>query len=109
MYEQMAKHIMAATTVIDDVPTAASEIDRVLNTMMLESRPVYIGLSTDIAYETISDAPLASPIRRALPPNDPELERKVVAEIRELLEQAKEPIIIVDGGEYFVVCQILHY
>ncbi|KAF2654182.1 pyruvate decarboxylase [Lophiostoma macrostomum CBS 122681] len=98
MYEQMAKHIMAATTVIDDVPTAASEIDRVLNAMMLESRPVYIGLSTDIAYETTSDGPLASPIRRALPPNEPDLEQKVILEIRKLLEKAKEPIIILDGG-----------
>ncbi|KAF2107145.1 thiamine diphosphate-binding protein [Lophiotrema nucula] len=98
MYEQMAKHIMATTTVIDNAPTAASEIDRVLSTMMLESRPVYIGLSTDIAYEMISDAPLASPIRTILPPNDPELESKVIAEIRSLLEKASEPIIIVDGG-----------
>ncbi|ORY13917.1 Thiamin diphosphate-binding protein [Clohesyomyces aquaticus] len=98
MYEEMAKHITAATTVIDYAPTAASEIDRVLNTMMYESRPVYIGLSTDIAYEMISDAPLPSPIRKTLPPNDPELERKVVVDIRAALEKATYPIMIVDGG-----------
>lgn len=43
-----AKHITAATTVIHHVPAAALEIDCVLNVMMLESRPVYIGWSVDI-------------------------------------------------------------
>jgi pyruvate decarboxylase len=99
MYQEMAKHITAATTVIDYAPTAASEIDRVLNVMMLESRPVYIGLSTDIAYEMISDAPLASPICTTLPPNSPDLERKVVADIRAELDKAESLIIIVDGGK----------
>lgn len=31
MYHEMTKHIAVATTVLDDVNTAASEIDRVLN------------------------------------------------------------------------------
>ncbi|KAF2874581.1 thiamine diphosphate-binding protein [Massariosphaeria phaeospora] len=98
MYEAMAKHIMAATTVIDHPPYAASEIDRVLNTMMRESRPVYIGLSVDIAYEMISDVPLSCPILMTLPANDVALESKVVTEIRSKIEQAEKPIIIVDGG-----------
>jgi len=99
MYENMAKHITAATTVITNPSTAASEIDRVLNTMMRESRPVYIGLSVDIAYETISSAPLASPIATALSPNDPELEKVVVADIISKIEYASSPVIIVDGGK----------
>jgi pyruvate decarboxylase len=99
MYQEMAKHITAATTTIDYAPAAASEIDRVLNVMMLELRPVYIGISTDIAYEVISDAPLTSPICTMLPPNMPELKRTVVAGIRAELDKAKFPIIIVDGGK----------
>ncbi|EAT87920.2 hypothetical protein SNOG_04160 [Parastagonospora nodorum SN15] len=81
MYQEMAKHITAATTVIDHVPSAASEIDRVLNTMMRESRPVYIGLSVDMAYETISGTPLDMPIVRSLPLNDPVLEANVISQI----------------------------
>lgn len=100
MYESMAKHIMAATTVIDNPPTAAAEIDRVLNTMMCESRPVYIGLSADIAYELISAEGLESPIQKVLPPNVPEVESSVVQQIRDLIERAENPIIIVDGGLY---------
>jgi pyruvate decarboxylase len=98
MYENMAKHIMAATTVIDHPPTAAAEIDRVLNTMMLESRPVYIGLSVDIAYETISASGLESPILTTLQPNVPEVENLVVEKIRAVIKNAKKPIIIFDGG-----------
>ncbi|KAH4169209.1 pyruvate decarboxylase [Parastagonospora nodorum] len=98
MYQEMAKHITAATTVIDHVPSAASEIDRVLNTMMRESRPVYIGLSVDMAYETISGTPLDMPIVRSLPLNDPVLEANVISQIRSGLENAKNPILILDGG-----------
>ena len=97
----MAKHITAATTVITNPPTAASEIDRVLNTMMRESRPVYIGLSVDIAYEMISSTPLESLITTTLAPNDPELEKRVVAKIISRIERATRPIIIVDGGTSF--------
>jgi pyruvate decarboxylase len=107
MYENMAKHIMAATTVIDNPPTAAAEIDRVLNTMMLESRPVYIGLSTDIAYEMISSAGLESPILRTLPPNVPETESGVVEKIRAVIEKAENPVIIVDGGRCLLVVSTL--
>lgn len=101
MYENMAKHITAATTVIKNPHTAAAEIDRVLNTMMRESRPVYIGLSVDIAYESISSMPLNSPIMTTLPPNNEKLENKVVDEIISRIENASNPIIIVDGGKVF--------
>ena len=94
----MAKQITAATSVITNPATAASEIDRVLNTMMRESRPVYIGLSVDMAYESISSVPLTSAITTVLTPNDTELEKKVVANIISKIEHAENPIIIVDGG-----------
>ncbi|RGP59216.1 putative pdc1-pyruvate decarboxylase, isozyme 1 [Fusarium sporotrichioides] len=98
MYESMAKAITAATVVINYAPTAAQEIDYALSTMMRESRPVYIGLSVDIAYETIDSSGLEVRIPTTLEPNDPTLERKAVDRIRELLEGSHNPGIIVDGG-----------
>ena len=109
MYENMAKHITAATTVIDNPPTAATEIDRVLSTMMLESRPVYIGLSTDIAYEMISSAGLECPILTTLPPNVPEVESVVVEKIRAVIEKAENPVIIFDGGGCLLGCLTIHH
>lgn len=99
MYENMAKNITAATVVINYAPTAAQEIDETLTTMMRESRPVYIGLSVDIAYEMIDAEGLNVPIPIKLLPNDPALEESVVEEIKRLMERSSNPAIIVDGGK----------
>jgi pyruvate decarboxylase len=45
MYEKLAEHITAATTA-----TVTQEIDWVLAVMLEQSRPVYIGIPTDIVY-----------------------------------------------------------
>jgi len=99
MYANMAKQITADTVVISYPGTAAAEIDRALNIMMRESRPVYIGLPVDVAYATISAAPLNSPITTVLPLNEAALQKRVVAEIVSRIEKALSPIIIVDGGK----------
>ncbi|KAF9774469.1 hypothetical protein IL306_007547 [Fusarium sp. DS 682] len=98
MYENMAKHITAATAVINYAPTAAKEIDEALTIMMRESRPVYIGISVDIAYEMIDSEGLNVSIPTELQPNDAALEKKVIEEIRKLIEGSNNPAIIVDGG-----------
>ncbi|KAK2674427.1 Thiamine pyrophosphate enzyme, C-terminal TPP-binding [Fusarium oxysporum f. sp. vasinfectum] len=98
MYENMAKNITAATVVINYAPTAAREIDEALTVMMRESRPVYIGLSVDIAYEMIDAEGLNVPIPTELRPNDSALEGIVVEKIRKLMERSNNPAVIVDGG-----------
>jgi pyruvate decarboxylase len=100
MYEKMAGHITAATLVLKNQATAAEDIDRVLTTMMIESRPVYIGLSVDVGYLEVDDSRLKTPLSIELPPNDPSVEKKVVEELRALLEKANHPSIIVDGSKY---------
>ena len=102
MYEAMSKHITVATTVLKDPETAASEIDRVLTSMMHESRPVYIGVPTDIAYALISDDHLKVPLPVSLAEDDRSVSEKVAAEIKTRLENASKPIIIVDGGSLFM-------
>jgi len=98
MYHEMAKHISAATVVLGDPNTASSDIDRVLNTMLYESRPVYIGVPVDMSHLECEARGLETPLRTTLPPNDADLERNVVAQIRSRLEGSKHPIIIVDGN-----------
>ena len=95
----MAEHITAATTVLKDASTATQEIDRVLEVMLEQSRPVYIGVPTDIAYAPVSNEGLKTPLPTTLPPNDKATEENVVATIRSLLENASKPAIVVDGGE----------
>jgi len=94
----MAKHISADTVVLSDPDKAGADIDRVLNTMLRESRPVYIGVPVDMSHLGCDAHGLETPLKTDLPPNDIALERKIVAEIRSRLERSENPIIIVDGN-----------
>lgn len=98
MYHEMAKHISVDTTVLMDPETGPGEIDRVLGTMMFERRPVYVGVPVDMSCLLCDAAGLRTPIETDLPSNDQNLESKVVAELRYLLESKYHPIIIVDGN-----------
>lgn len=99
MYHKMSSEITAAITVLDSPDTAATEIDRVLNTMIQESRPVYIGVPTDIAYAGTSDESLKIPLFRKLAPNNPNLEYRVVTELRSWMETKSKPVMILDGSK----------
>lgn len=73
---------------------AAEEIDRVLRACLREKRPVYLQLPSDISYLTIEvpDAPLAF----VPPASEPEQLRRAVAQIRELIERAHRPALLID-------------
>jgi pyruvate decarboxylase len=96
MYHEMAKHISAATVVLDNPNTASTDIDRVLVTMLHESRSIYIGVQVDMSHLECDGHFLSTPLQTALLPNDAVLERKVVAEIRLRLERSENPVIIAD-------------
>ncbi|KUJ13706.1 putative pyruvate decarboxylase [Mollisia scopiformis] len=98
VYHEMARHITCASVVLHDAKTAASEIDKVLNAMLLYSQPVYIGIPTEVALQSTPSINLSFPLTTALPPNIPDLETHVVSLIRAKLDAASSPIIIVDGG-----------
>lgn len=95
----MAKYITASTVVLKSQHTACDDIDQILTTMMIESRPVYIGLSVDVGYLMVSDEQLKTPLRIELPPNDARIEEHAVDELRSLIEKASNPAIIVDGSQ----------
>jgi pyruvate decarboxylase len=67
--------------------------------MMYYSRPVYIGIPVNIGTQTIPVTGLQTPLVTTLPPNDPEVESKVVRQIIDLLASRTNPVIIVDGGK----------
>jgi pyruvate decarboxylase len=104
---EMSKHITVATTILTDPATAANEIDRVLTTMMHESRPVYIGVPADLSHRPISGIGLETPLQVVLTPDDESATREVVAEIRALLEKASKPTLIVDGCKYIYIAPCL--
>jgi pyruvate decarboxylase len=97
MYHAMVKHISVDTTVLLDPQTAPAEIDRCLTSMMQESRPVYIGVPVDMSHLECDASALRTPLPRALSPNDSQLEKEVVSKLRKMMQQSKNPAIIVDG------------
>ncbi|MCJ1313757.1 hypothetical protein MMC25_007437 [Agyrium rufum] len=102
MYHEMAKHITIATTVLNDAKTASSEIDRVLEAMMIQHRPVYIGLAVDVGPQKISSLGLTNPLQLTVPSNNSVIEGNLVKQITETVATAKKAIIIVDGGKTVV-------
>lgn len=98
MYHEMAKHISADTTILLDPNTAPSEIDRCLTTMMQQSRPVYIGVPVDMSHLECNASGLSKPIPRTLALNNMVLQKRIVSELRRMMESSENPIIIVDGN-----------
>ncbi|KAI6866572.1 pyruvate decarboxylase [Hortaea werneckii] len=98
MYHEMVKHISVDTAILTDPATAANDIDRCLNAMLYESRPVYIGVPVDMSHRIISSIGLETPLVRQLPPNDINEESNVIQEIRSRLRASRYPIIILDGN-----------
>ncbi|KAK3650675.1 Pyruvate decarboxylase 1 [Elasticomyces elasticus] len=98
MYHEMVKKISVDTAVLTDLNTAGSDIDRCLNTMLYESRPVYIGVPVDMSHQQISGEGLKTPLKRELPPNDKGEEDKIAKEIMSMIKSAKKPVIIMDGS-----------
>ncbi|KAK6442436.1 hypothetical protein LTR95_001308, partial [Oleoguttula sp. CCFEE 5521] len=97
-YHEMAKHISCDTTVLLDPKTAPKEIDRVLSTMLYESRPVYIGVPVDVSHLEVDASGLQTPLKTTLPPDTTAQEIELVTQLRSLLEEKHNPVIIVDGN-----------
>jgi pyruvate decarboxylase len=96
----MSKEITVAQTILTDPTTAPAEIDRVLNTMIYESRPVYIGVPTDLSYSPVPDEALKTPLVTKLPKEEDTAIEAVVSEIRGRLEKAEMPILMIDGSRF---------
>jgi indolepyruvate decarboxylase len=87
------EQLTAASTVLDDPQTALQEIDRVLHTALRHKRPVYIELPRDMI--SVPGIPHHKQ-RRLDETSDPVALRESVAEASELLNRARQPVILAD-------------
>ncbi|QKX55636.1 uncharacterized protein TRUGW13939_02733 [Talaromyces rugulosus] len=97
-YVKMSSELSCATTVLHDPATAVAEIDRVLNAMIYHSKPVYIGISEDVAYAKVSVSTLDKKLVHSLPVGDLAVETRAISDIIAKLEASNGAVIIVDGG-----------
>ena len=83
--------ICATTTILDDPPTAAREIDRVLATCARQKRPVYIEIPRDMVDASPGDVPY-TPIEA--PESDPDTLAEAAEEARRMISASKKPVIV---------------
>lgn len=96
MFAEMYKHVTVAQANLTDPGTAASMIDRTLRECVLQSRPVYIELPTNMVTAKVSASLLQTPIDTEHD-SDEGFEDTEVDTILDKIYGSKQPFIIVDG------------
>jgi pyruvate decarboxylase len=96
-FAEMAAKVTVAQTNLVDPATATSSIDRVLQACVVNSRPVYIELPTNMVKIKVPASDLEKPLDLSVPFTDEGFEDTEVDLILEKIYAAKQPFIIVDG------------
>ncbi|KAE8227696.1 hypothetical protein CF326_g7401, partial [Tilletia indica] len=105
VFENMSARISVAHTRLraNGHMDICSEIDRVLEQAILKAKPVYISLPTEVVSHKVSAERLGKPIDTSPPETNEPAEAAALEEIVKRINQAEDPIIIVDA------CSIRHF
>ncbi|KAH7364536.1 pyruvate decarboxylase [Rhexocercosporidium sp. MPI-PUGE-AT-0058] len=96
VFANMFERVTVAQAKLMDINTAAQEIDRVLETCWRLKRPVYIRLPTDMVPQKLDAALLDTSLNLEPVQNKVEAESAIVDKIVNLLNEAKNPVFLVD-------------
>ncbi|EED19915.1 pyruvate decarboxylase PdcA, putative [Talaromyces stipitatus ATCC 10500] len=102
VFADMSEQVSCSVARLNDPLNAATLIDNAIRECWVQSRPVYIGLPTDMVLKKVEGKRLETPLDLNRKPNDPEKEEYVVNLVLRLLHEAKNPVILVDA------CAIRH-
>lgn len=102
VFANMNAAVSVAVAKLSDPHEAATYIDSVLRECIIQSRPVYITLPTDLVAQKTDGERLKTPIDTSVPKNEEEKEEYVVDVVLKYLHAAQKPIILVDA------CAIRH-
>ncbi|CAI4449873.1 CIH_collapsed_G0018000.mRNA.1.CDS.1 [Saccharomyces cerevisiae] len=97
VFHRMSANISETTSMITDIATAPSEIDRLIRTTFITQRPSYLGLPANLVDLKVPGSLLEKPIDLSLKPNDPEAEKEVIDTVLELIQNSKNPVILSDA------------
>ncbi|MCO5590066.1 hypothetical protein L7F22_044035 [Adiantum nelumboides] len=105
-FEEMSRKISISLVKLGDYASdgsgAVRALDKVLAEGVKQARPVYVSLPTDLVHLQVPKESLQNPLSLQLPRNDQDAEKNCLKVILEHIENAKDPIIIVDA------CAIRH-
>lgn len=102
VFSNMSAAVSVAVAKLNDPHEAATYIDSALRECVLQSRPVYITLPTDLVTKKVDGGRLKTPIDTRVPRNEEEKEEYVVDVVLKYLHAAQKPVILVDA------CAIRH-
>lgn len=102
VFTRMGSEVSCCVSRLNDAHDASILIDNAIRECWIRSRPVLITLPTDIVSQKVDGDRLRTPLDLSLPPNEPEKEDYVVDVVLKYLQQAKNPVILVDA------CAIRH-
>ena len=97
VFHRMSTNISKTSSMLNDIASAPSEIDRCIRATYISKRPVYLGIPANYFDVEVSADLLKTPIDLSLKPNNKEAEDEVINEILTMVKAAKNPIIIADG------------
>jgi pyruvate decarboxylase len=105
-FEEMSRKISVGLVKLEDfmsdLPAAISTLDRALTKGVLEARPVYVSLPTDMVNVKVPSKSLQTSLPYDLKPNEEDAEQSCLDIVLEQIKKAKDPVIIVDA------CAIRH-
>lgn len=97
VFHRMSNNISQTTSFISDISSAPSEIDRCIREAYVHQRPVYLGLPANLVDLNVPASLLDKPLDLSLKPNDVDAQNEVIETVLKLIEQASNPVILVDA------------
>ncbi|KAH3661212.1 hypothetical protein OGAPHI_006619 [Ogataea philodendri] len=97
IFEDMSKHITEKATSIEDIEHAQAIVDDLIVTAFTLKRPVYLGLPSNFVNELVDASRLEKKLDLELPLNEKEAELEIVENIYAKIQEAKNPIVLVDA------------
>ncbi|KAL3426208.1 thiamine pyrophosphate enzyme [Phlyctema vagabunda] len=97
IFSDMSKEISCAMAKLKTAEEAATLIDHALRECLVQSRPVYIALPTDIVQKKVEGERLKTLLDFSPPQNDQAKEDYVVEVVLKYLLAAKSPVVLVDS------------
>lgn len=97
VFADIYKNFTVAQASLFDTEIAPAVIDQTLSACVRESRPVYIGIPSDMVGARVVEDRLSTPLDVNVPENPPKLENTVVDSILDRIYASKQPYILVDG------------
>jgi pyruvate decarboxylase len=97
LFAEMYEKITVAQANLREAASAPAQIDRCLRECILQSRPVYIELPTNMVKAQVPASLLDTPIDLSIPVNDEGFEDTEVDMILNKMYAARQPFIVIDG------------